>query len=172
MTFWKQFFFEYFVSPHCLKPQVAQDDLLKWDMSLFSFLALFCLFCGPKEAKEAKKAKKNFFLDSEARWFTTTRGHIAYVKENLKKWYFSSLSVPFRPFLALFWSKRVKMIQNYFFLNSDAKWFPTRGHMPMFEQNLKKWYFRSQNGLSGPKKAKKWLFSKNEKNVRRKYSNL
>ena len=35
------------------------------------------------------------------------------------------------------------MTQNYFFLNSEAKRFPTRGHMPMFEQNLK-------NGIFGP----------------------
>ena len=60
------------------------------------------------------------------------------------------------PFWPLFWPKLVKMTKKNFFLDSDAKPFPTRGHMPMFEQNYDNWYFRSQNGLSGPKKARKF----------------
>ena len=60
------------------------------------------------------------------------------------------------PFWPLFWPKLVKMTKKNFFLDSDAKPFPTRGHMPIFEQNYDNWYFRSQNGLSGPKKARKF----------------
>ena len=60
------------------------------------------------------------------------------------------------PFWPLFWPKLVKMTKKIFFLDSDAKPFPTRGHMPIFEQNYDNWYFRSQNGLSGPKKARKF----------------
>ena len=60
------------------------------------------------------------------------------------------------PFWPLFWPKLVKMTKKFFFFDSDAKPFPTRGHMPIFEQNYDNWYFRSQNGLSGPKKARKF----------------
>ena len=59
-------------------------------------------------------------------------------------------SVPFWPFCPFCRSKWVKMAQNYFFMNSEAKRFPTRGHTPMFEQNLKIWDFRSLLALFGP----------------------
>ena len=63
-------------------------------------------------------------------------------------------------FLAPFWPLFLAQIgqndKKIFFLDSDAKPFPTRGHMPIFEQNYDNWYFRSQNGLSGPKKARKF----------------
>ena len=39
--------------------------------------------------------------------------------------------------------KQCILAQNYFFHASDAKSFPTRGHMPMFEQNYENWYIRS-----------------------------
>ena len=58
--------------------------------------------------------------------------------------YFGPLLAPLKP-------KLVKMAQNYFLLAPNAKLFPTRGHMPMLEQNCENWYIRSQNGLSGPK---------------------
>ena len=72
--------------------------------------------------------------------------------QTFKKWYFRSL---FHPFWPIFRPRWVKMTKNYFFLNSEAKPILTRGHMPMFGQTFKKWYFRSQNGLLGPKNAKK-----------------
>ena len=42
------------------------------------------------------------------------------------------------------------MAQNHFIHDLEAKPFPTRGHMPMFEQNFKKLYFQSMLTLFGP----------------------
>ena len=115
-------------------------------IGIFSpFLSLFDPFFGPNGSKWP------IFFSSEfwGQMISTEGSHAHVWTKSQKMW--------------------VKMAQNYFFLNFKAKRFPTRGHMPIFEQNFKKWYFRSQNG---PKKAKKWLFSKNEKNVPRKYSQL
>ena len=75
----------------------------------------------------------------------------------------------FGSFLAPFLAQIDQNDQKNFFLDSDAKPFPTRGHMgshaygvtwghmPMFEQNYDNWYLRSQNGLSGQKKSQKIL---------------
>ena len=62
----------------------------------------------------------------------------------------------------IFWPllrpKFVKMTQSYFFLASDAKLFPTRGHIPMLEKKCKKMYFspflapfNALIGRNGPK---------------------
>ena len=51
-----------------------------------------------------------------------------------------------------------RMAENYYFLNSGIQLFQMRGHMHMFEQTLKDGTSGSrtvQNGLSGPKNAKK-----------------
>ena len=42
------------------------------------------------------------------------------------------------------------MAQNHFIHDFEAKPFPTRGHMPMFEQNFKNLYFQSMLTLLGP----------------------
>ena len=57
------------------------------------------------------------------------------IEEKKFKWYLGSLFDPFKPMLAP--NDGWKL----FFPDSGAKWFPTRGHMPMFEQNLKKVIF-------------------------------
>ena len=84
----------------------------------------------------------------------SNEGSHAYVWTKLENMGFS---VPFGPFRPIFWSKCVEMARNYFFLNSAAKWFPMRGHMPMFEENFKKWYFRSLFDLFWPIFWSKWV---------------
>ena len=66
-------------------------------------------------------------------------------KHIFKKWYFQSIFDPF-------WPKWVKMAKNYFFPDSEAKWFLTRGHMPKFQQ-IQKMVLSVQKRVVGPKKA-------------------
>ena len=89
-------------------------------------------------------AQNYFFHASDAKLFPT-RGHMPMFERNYENWYIWSQNG-----LSCLWSlfrpKLVKMAQNHHFLASDAKLFPTRGHMTMFEQNHENWYIRSQNG--------------------------
>ena len=71
-------------------------------------------------------------------------------ERNYENWYIRSQNGLPGPFWPLFRPKLVKIDQNHYFLASDAKLFPTRSHMPMFEPNYENWYILSQNGLLGP----------------------
>ena len=64
-------------------------------------------------------------------------------ERNYENWYIWSRNGLSGPFWPPFRPKLVKMAQHHYFLASDAKSFPTRGHMPMFEQNYENWYIWS-----------------------------
>ena len=63
-------------------------------------------------------------------------------EQNYENWYILSQNGLSGPFWPLFMPKLVKMTQSYFFLASDAKLFPTRGHIPMLEKKIRKNAFR------------------------------
>ena len=74
------------------------------------------------------------------------------LEKNVKNVFWPLFGPIFRP-------KLVKMTQNYFYRASDAKLFPTRGHMPMFERNYENWYIWSQmacRALFGPFLGPNW----------------
>ena len=92
--------------------------------------------------KLVEMAQNYFFMHSDAKSFPT-RGHMPMFERNYENWYIWSQNGLSGPFWPLFRPKLVKMAQNHYFLASDAKLFPTRGHMPMFEQNYENWYIWS-----------------------------
>ena len=101
-------------------------------------LAPFWPFFRPKLVEMAQ----NFFHASDAKSFPT-RGHMPMFERNYENWYIWSRNGLSGPFWPPFRPKLVKMAQHHYFLASDAKSFPTRGHMPMFEQNYENWYIWS-----------------------------
>ena len=123
---WPKIIFSWILRPNDFQRGVARLCLNKtWKYGIFgpfwSFLAHFLVqMCrnGPK-----------LFFSEFCGQMISNEGSYAYVWRKLQKWYFRSL---FDLFWPIFWSKWVKMTQSYFFLNSEAKRFPTRGHMPMF----------------------------------------
>ena len=72
-------------------------------------------------------------------------------EQNYENWYIWSQNGLLGPFWPLFRPKLVKMAQNHYFLASDAKLFPTRGHMPMFEKFMKIGIFGLKMACRAPK---------------------
>ena len=76
-------------------------------------------------------------------------------ERNYENWYIWSRNGLSGPFWPPFRPKLVKMAQHHYFLASDAKSFPTRGHMPRFGLVFENLCPQSEKRVIGPKKIPK-----------------